>query len=117
MAKKSLQRIEDFYLDNGYKGDGLRKALLKDDEYQGLLKERKLKLARKFPLTKAEERKYVMATDADYEILSKVNRLEKSNLSKEEKELVRLIRTQLELDWRKWLIKELDRLLEKHGKS
>lgn len=41
MMKRSLQQIEDHYINIGYSGNGLRKALLKDTEYQKLLRERK----------------------------------------------------------------------------
>ena len=115
--KKSLQRIEDFYMSRGYKGDELRKILLKDKDYQKLIKERKQKLTQKVFLTKTEEKKYVMSINEDYEILSKVKQLEKLNLNKEEKFLIKFIRTQLEHDWRKWLIKELDKILLKHKRS
>lgn len=69
------------------------------------------RLAAKISLTKREKRKYVMSTDQDYEILSKIKQLGKCDLNKQEKLLIRLIRTQLERDWRKWLIKELDKIL------
>ncbi len=115
--KKSLQIIEDSYMSQGYKGDELRKILSKDKGYQKLLKERKQKLTKKISLTKTEEKKYVMSIDQDYEILSKVKQLEKLNLDKEEKFLIKFIRTQLEHDWRKWLIKELDKILLKYKRS
>lgn len=69
------------------------------------------RLTVKISLTKREKKKYVMSTDQDYEILSKIKQLEKCDLNKQEKFLVRLVRTQLERDWRKWLIKELDWIL------
>ena len=112
--KKSLQRIENFYLSEGYKGNELRKILSKDKDYQQLLEERKQKLTNKISLTKTEEKKYVMSIDEDYEILSKVKQLEKLDLNKDEKFLIKFIRTQLEHDWRKWLIKELDKILLKY---
>ncbi len=117
MKNDSLQRIEDFYQNQGYEGNELRKILLKDKDYLGLLNEKKKKLTKKASLTKAEEKKYVLSTDEDYEILSKVKQLEKRDLNKEEKFLVKLIRTQLEHDWRKWLVKELDKILLKYGKK
>ena len=115
--KKSLQRIEDFYMTQGYKGDELRKILSKDKDYQKLLQERKQKLTKKISLTKIEGKKYVMSIDQDYEILSKVKQLERLKINKEEKFLIKFIRTQLEHDWRKWLIKELDKILLKYKKS
>lgn len=116
MRKKSLQAIEDFYENQGYKGDALRRILLKDKDYQKILNERKRKLTKKISLTKNEKRKYVMSTDEDYEILSKVKQLEKLKLSKEDKFIIRFVRTQLERDWRKWLIKELGRILRRYQK-
>jgi len=103
----------DFYINRGYNGDKLRQILLKDKDYLKLLKEKKQKLTKSLRLTKAEEKMYVMSTDQDYEILSKVKQLEKIKLSKQDKFLVQLIRTQLERDWRKPLIKELDSILRK----
>ncbi|HLC89286.1 MAG TPA: hypothetical protein VJG49_04590 [Candidatus Nanoarchaeia archaeon] len=109
--KRSLQRIGDFYSSQGYKGNELRKILSKDRDYQKLLQERKQKLTKNILLTKTEKKKYVMSIDEDCEILSKVKQLERLNLNKEEKFLIEFIRTQLEHDWRKWLIKELDKIL------
>ncbi len=76
-----------------------------------------MKPAKSFPLTKAEQRKYVMPTSEDYEILKKVKQLEKLKLTKEEKKVVRLIKTQLELEWRKYLLMALTKLLKKYGKK
>lgn len=115
MRKKSLQTVQDFYENQGYKGDALRRILLKDKDYQKILNERKKKLTKKISLTKTEAKKYVMSTDEDYEILLKVKQLEKLNLNKEDKFIIRFVRTQLERDWRKWLIKELNRILRKYN--
>jgi len=41
MKRKSLQQIQDYYENLGYKGDKLRKVLDKDKEYQKIIKERK----------------------------------------------------------------------------
>lgn len=68
-------------------------------------------------LTKSERKKYVMPTNRDYEILSKIKQLEKLALTKSEKLLVKLIRTQLEHNWRKWLIEELDKILLKYKEA
>jgi len=57
--------------------------------------------------------KYVMADKRDYEILSKIKELEKKKLEKEDKEIIKLIKTQLERDWRKPLLVKLDKLLKK----
>lgn len=70
---------------------------------------------KKFPLTKLEQKKYVISTNRDYEILSKVKHLETLNLSKQDKSLVLFIKTQLESDWRKYLIQALNQLLRKYS--
>ncbi len=114
MKRKSLQEIEDFYKNQGYRGNKLRKILAKDKEWLRLYKERLQKLTKRFHLTKIEQRKYVMSTNEDYEILKKIKQLEKIKLTKEDKILVCLIKTQLEFDWRKYLIQTLNQLLKKY---
>jgi hypothetical protein len=113
MKKKSLQEIEDLYKNQGCRGDKLRKILAKDKEWIKLYKERQQRLNKSFPLTKTEQ-KYVMSTNEDYEILRKVKQLEKLKLTREEKFLVFLIKTQLEFGWRKYLIQTLNKILRKH---
>ena len=76
-----------------------------------------MKPAKSFPLTKAEQRKYVMSTSEDYEILKKIKQLEKLTLAKEEKILLWLIKTQLEPKWRKYLLQTLNKLLKKYQKK
>lgn len=114
MKRKSLQQIEDYYKKQGYVGENLRKKVIKDKDYQKFLKERQKQLTQKFPLTKTEKRKYVMSTNQDYEILGKSKKLEKMKLEKREELLIKLIKTQLEYDWRKHLILELNKLLRKY---
>lgn len=41
MKRRSLQQIEDFYINLGYRAAKLREVLEKDREYQKLLTERK----------------------------------------------------------------------------
>ncbi|MBI5003114.1 hypothetical protein HZC31_07040 [Candidatus Woesearchaeota archaeon] len=60
-----------------------------------------------------ERKKYVLATQKDIEILEKCKELEKRKLTKEEEKLVKLIKTQLEEDWRTPLRKAVDKLLKK----
>lgn len=67
-----------------------------------------------FKITQAEAKKYVLSTDGDFEILAKCKKLEKLNLTEEDKALVKLIKTQLEDDWRKPLVMSLNKLLEKY---
>ena len=112
--EKSLQKIVDFYINRGYKDEKLRNILKSDKAYIKLLNERKQKLSKKFHLTKSEERKHVMSADQDYEILGKIKILEKMKLKKEEKFLVNFARTQLEHDWRKPLMKMLNKVLQNH---
>lgn len=76
-----------------------------------------MKPTKSFPLTRAEQRKYVMPTSEDYEILKKVKQLEKLRLTKEEKNVVWLIKTQLEQKWRKYLLLALNKLLKKGRKK
>ena len=76
-----------------------------------------MKPTKSFPLTKTEQKKYVMPTNKDYEILKKVKQIEKLNLTKGEKILVGLIKTQLESEWRKYLLQALNKLLKKYRKK
>ena len=64
-------------------------------------------------ITAYERKKYVLATKRDIEILEKCKQLEKRELTKEEKILVKLIKAQLEDDWRASLIRVLNKLLKK----
>ena len=68
-----------------------------------------------FPLTPAEKKKYVLPQDRDYLILGLCKKLEKIKLSKEDRAQVIFIKTQLENDWRKYLIQKLNRLIKKYN--
>ncbi len=59
-------------------------------------------------------KKYLLPEKRDLEILSKCKELEKTKLSKEDKLLVKFIKTQLEADWRAPLLEELDKLIKKY---
>ena len=59
-----------------------------------------------------KNKKYLI--DDDRYIFENITKLEKAKLSREDKEAVRLIKTQLEADWKKYLIKKLNRLLIKY---
>lgn len=111
---ESLQEIGDRYLQLGYRGERLRKALAIDKDYQRLLRQRQQRLTRQFRISPAEKKRYVLATDDDFEILEKCKRLETSQLRREDKILVKLVKTQLEDDWRQYLITALNRLLRKY---
>lgn len=58
-------------------------------------------------------REYLIDEPRDKEILEKVKQLEQKKLNKSDKELVALIKTQIEDDWRKYLIEKLNLLLGK----
>ena len=112
---QSMDIITDNYIKLGYQGSELRKILEK--EYQILLKKRKEKLTKQYKLTSAEKNKYFMPSDRDFEILDKCKQLDKLILSRYDKYIIKLILTQLYDDWRKPLIQELDKLLNKYKKK
>ena len=58
---------------------------------------------------------YVLKTKRDIEILNSCKKLEKLKLSKADRDLVTLIKTQLERDWRKYLLNALEKLLIKYN--
>ncbi len=64
-------------------------------------------------ITKADKKKYALVTKLDSKILIKIKKLEKKKLNKEDKRMLKFIKTQLEYDWRKPLIKELDKIEKK----
>lgn len=74
------------------------------------------KFADKVSLTPEEKKKYALPTELDFEIMFKIQQLEKLNLSKEDKFLVEFIKSQLEYDWRTPLVKELDKVSAKYNK-
>ncbi len=114
MTRRSVQSIEDFYMNLGHKGEKLRKALESDKELKKILALKKATLSKTVKATKSEKKKYVLATDEDFDILKKCKRLQKKRLSPVDKTIVRLILTQLKPEWRKDLIKELDTLIRKY---
>lgn len=73
-------------------------------------------LARNFNVSPAEKKKYILSTDYDFEILAGCRQLENMKLAEEDRSLVKLIKTQLEADWRKPLLSALDKLLRKYKK-
>ena len=114
MMKKSLQTIEDYYYQKGLRGTKLRHATEKDLEYMNILREKWSNLTKKFEIRPSDIKKYVMSTDQDYEILGMVYILENKKLSDKDKELVKLVKTQLEHHWRTPVIKFLNKLLQKY---
>lgn len=111
---KSLQQIEDYYLSKGLRGEALRIALRNDKEYQELFNKQRTALKNKYGITEQEERKYLLPLEEDYKILSIVKGLEKRNLSSSDMEIVELIKTQLEDDWRGRLLDKLNDLQQKY---
>ena len=109
-----MDEIAEFYITHGKRGYKLRNALENDKEYQELLRNKLKVLSKKSNTTKLEREKYVLSSDSDFEILRKCKSLERKNLSKTDRELVKLIKTQLEEDWRKPLIKVLNNLTRKY---
>jgi len=67
-------------------------------------------------ITKYEKKSYVFKEPRDYKILAKIKELERKNLTKNDKEIIKLIRTQLKDDWRLDLIKYLNKLLKRYKK-
>ncbi len=65
-------------------------------------------------ITNYEKKMYVLKDKNDLVILTKVNRLESKKLSKQDREIVRLIKSQLKIKWRLPLIKYLDKLIKKY---
>ena len=65
-------------------------------------------------ITLYEKKNYGFKEPRDYKILAKIKEVEIKKLSKSDKEIVKLIRTQLKDDWRADLIKELNKLLKKY---
>ena len=76
----------------------------------------KARLAKEYKIAKNELKKYLLVLKADFEILEKCKIAEKKKLCKEDRELVRLIKSQLEKDWRKPLHRELDKLIRRYRK-
>jgi len=74
-------------------------------------------MAKKYKPTRSETKKYILSKNTDIEILIKCNQLEKTKLTKEDKFIIKLIKTQLENDWRKPLLKTLNKLLKKYKKD
>lgn len=114
--KKSLDSIAEFYIQRGYTGQRLRQVLEKDREYKKLVREKRKSISEKTNVSKKEKARYVLAIDEDFEILERCKLLLKKRLNKEDRELVTLVKTQLEDDWRKPLIKKLNELSKKYEK-
>ncbi|MBI3260886.1 hypothetical protein HYZ64_00750 [Candidatus Berkelbacteria bacterium] len=71
---------------------------------------KKSPLENKFKVKPIDKKRYVLSTDADYEILGKIYALEAKKLSQRDRELVKFVRTQLEHNWRTPIIKLLNKM-------
>jgi len=58
-----------------------------------------------FKIRTADKKRLLLEEKRDYEILEMIYELEKRKLSKEQEELVRFLKSQLEDDWRKPLLR------------
>lgn len=58
--------------------------------------------------------RYILKTKKDFEILDLCRKLVELKLSKNDRDLVELIKTQLEKDWRAPLLKELNKILKNY---
>ena len=67
-------------------------------------------------ITDYEKKNYILKDKSDLVILSKVKKLENHKLNKKDKEIVKLIKTQLKKNWRLPLIKYLNRLIIQYKK-
>ncbi|OHA01434.1 MAG: hypothetical protein A3C12_03040 [Candidatus Sungbacteria bacterium RIFCSPHIGHO2_02_FULL_49_20] len=68
-------------------------------------------------VTAKDKRRYVLKEKRDYQILEKIYRLEKRDLFVADKKIVNLIRTQLEDDWRKPLLRFITEMIKKYDKK
>jgi len=65
-------------------------------------------------ITPLDKKKYVLKDKKDLVILGKVKLLEMKKLENKDKEILKLIKNQLEKDWRKPLIVYLNKLIKKY---
>ena len=68
---------------------------------------------KKVNVKKTDKKKLLLEEDRDYEILEKIYLLEKKKLTKDQKELVRFLKSQLQDDWRKPLLRFVNELIKK----
>ncbi|MBS3051428.1 MAG: hypothetical protein J4400_04745 [Candidatus Aenigmarchaeota archaeon] len=110
MRIKTLDELVGFYVKLGYVGFKLKSVIEKDKRYAQLLKKRKDYLT-KIGVSSSEQKKYVLLTGKDIEILRRCNRLEKN--AGQDADIIKLIKSQLEEDWRRPLLKKLKALGKK----
>ncbi|OGH71794.1 MAG: hypothetical protein A2921_03400 [Candidatus Magasanikbacteria bacterium RIFCSPLOWO2_01_FULL_43_20b] len=70
-------------------------------------------LIKKVPFKKVSD-KYVMSVDDDFEIMNLIKQIEKKKLLKSDREVIKLLKTQLEHDWRLPLKIFLEKLIKKY---
>ncbi len=108
----SISAIQHTFIIQGLRGEKLRQAIENNKEYQRIMKRRASKLVIK---NKKVSGKYVMSVDDDYEIMNLISKLENKKLSKSDREVIKLLKTQLEHDWRLPLKKFLEKLLKQYN--
>ena len=110
-----LQKIQDDYIKQGIRGNELEKALKKDKKYQEFFRKHreKTKKLHKFA-TKKDMEKFPLPVEEDFIILDRVKKLKGKKLEKNDREIVELIYSQLELHWREELLKKLNKLSKKY---
>jgi hypothetical protein len=64
--------------------------------------------------TETEKKKYLLPEARDLEILLKCREIESLNINENDRNMVELIKSQLENDWRKYLLAALNQLLKKY---
>lgn len=70
----------------------------------------------KFKVKNQDKKKLVLGEKRDYQILRIIYKLEKMKLDKEQKALVKFLKSQLEDDWRKPLLAYVNKLSKKFKK-
>jgi hypothetical protein len=67
-------------------------------------------------ITSADRKRYPLPEKSDLDILRRIKYLEKLNIKKEDKDLLKLIKSQLLSNWGKPLIVSLNKLIKKYKK-
>lgn len=111
---QKLQQIEDFYISQGLKGESLRNALEKDQDYQRLLGIKKAEIKERYGISPEDEKKYVLPTEKDYQILATIRELKQKDITDGDRTTLDLIETQLLDDWRTPLEKSLEEIKRKY---
>lgn len=67
-------------------------------------------------ITKYEKKNYLLSDKKNLKILLIIKEIERFRLSKQDREAIKLARTQLKKDWQTPLINSLNKLLKKYRK-